>query len=111
MLRRVDLRGKHLTKDQYQKELPRATLDVAAAMIAIEPILQRVKTGTEADLISLGEQFDGVRPPSIRVPQTALDNALAQLDPADSYRPRNFSRAHSQGALSATTRRTSGHRC
>lgn len=81
MLRRVDLRGKHLTKDQYQRELPRATLDVAAAMIAIEPILNRVKSGTEADLISLGEQFDGVRPPSIRVPQAALDSALAQLDP------------------------------
>lgn len=81
MLRRLDLRGKHLTKDQYQRELPRATLDVAAAMIAIEPILNRVQSGTEADLISLGEQFDGVRPPSIRVPQAALDSALAQLDP------------------------------
>lgn len=81
MLRRVDLRGKNLTKDQYQRELPRATLDVAAAMVAIEPILNRVKNGTEADLIALGEQFDGVRPPSIRVPQAALDTALAQLDP------------------------------
>jgi len=81
MLRRVDLRGKHLTKDQYQRELPRATLDVAAAMVAIEPILDRVKNGTEADLISLGEQFDGIRPPSIRVPQAALDEALALLDP------------------------------
>lgn len=81
MLRRVDLRGKHLTKDQYQRELPRATLDVASAMIAIEPILHRVKNGTESDLISLGEQFDGIRPPSIRVPQAALDSALAQLDP------------------------------
>jgi histidinol dehydrogenase len=50
-------------------------------MVAIEPILHRVKTGTEADLIALGEQFDGVRPPSIRVPQAALDSALAQLDP------------------------------
>jgi histidinol dehydrogenase len=81
MLRRVDLRGRHLSKDQYQRELPRASLDVAAAMVAIEPILHRVKNGTEADLISLGEQFDGVRPPSIRVPQVALDNALAQLAP------------------------------
>ena len=81
MLRRVDLRGKHLTKDQYQREPPRATLDVAAAMVAIELILHRVKNGTEADLIALGEQFDGIRPPSIRVPQAALDEALAQLDP------------------------------
>jgi histidinol dehydrogenase len=81
MLRRVDVRGKALTKGQYQRELPRATLDVAAAMIAIEPILHRVKTGTEADLIALGEEFDGVRPPSIRVPQSAIDAALANLDP------------------------------
>ena len=82
MLRRVDLRGKNLTKDQYQRELPRARLDVASAMVAIEPILHRVKNGTESDLIALAEQFDGVKPASIRVPQSALDNALAQLDPA-----------------------------
>jgi histidinol dehydrogenase len=81
MLRRVDLRGRNLSKDQYQRELPRASLDVAAAMVAIEPILHRVKNGNEEDLISLGEQFDGVRPPSIRVPQFALDKALAQLAP------------------------------
>jgi histidinol dehydrogenase len=81
MLRRVDLRGRSLSKDQYQRELPRASLDVAAAMVAIEPILHRVKNGNEEDLISLGEQFDGVRPPSIRVPQFALDKALAQLAP------------------------------
>lgn len=82
MLRRVDFRGMTLSKGQYQRELPRATLDVAAAMVAIEPILERVKNGNEEDLIALGEQFDRVRPASIRVPQSALDRALADLDPA-----------------------------
>ena len=82
MLRRVDFRGRSLSKGQYQRELPRATLDVAAAMVAIEPILERVKNGNEEDLIALSEQFDRVRPASIRVPQTALDSALANLDPA-----------------------------
>ena len=82
MLRRVDLRGKKLTKGQYQRELPRATLDVAAAMVTIEPILHRVKNGNESDLIALCEEFDRVRPASIRVPQSALDSALADLDPA-----------------------------
>lgn len=81
MLRRVDFRGKNLTKDQYQRELPRAALDIAAAMVAIEPILHQVKTGTEADLIALGQQFDGVAPQSIRVPQQALDDALLNLNP------------------------------
>ena len=82
MLRRVDLRGKSLSKGQYQRELPRATLDVDAAMTAIAPILHRVKNGTEADLIDLGQEFDGVRPPTIRVPAEALTSALENLDPA-----------------------------
>ncbi len=81
MLRRVDLRGKALSKGQYQRELPRASLDVVAAMQAIEPILERVRTGTEGDLIALCKQFDGVEPASIRVPQSALETALANLDP------------------------------
>lgn len=82
MIRTVDLRGKPLDKAGYQAELPRAKLDVAQAMILIEPILQRVQHGSEADLIALAEEFDGVTPPSIRVPQAALDEALAQLNPA-----------------------------
>jgi len=82
MLRLVDLRGRELSKAQYQAELPRATLDVADAMVAIEPILQRVRTGKESDLLDLAEEFDGIRPNSIRVPQEALDEALSQLDPA-----------------------------
>ena len=82
MIRTVDLRGKSLDKAGYQAELPRAKLDVAQAMTLIEPILRRVQHGTEADLIALAQEFDGVTPPSIRVPQSALDAALAQLDPA-----------------------------
>ncbi|ASY14493.1 histidinol dehydrogenase [Candidatus Planktophila dulcis] len=82
MIRTVDLRGTSLDKAGYQAELPRAKLDVAQAMTLIEPILRRVQNGTEADLIALAQEFDGVTPPSIRVPQSALDAALAQLDPA-----------------------------
>ena len=81
MIRSLDLRGKALTKAGYQKAIQRAKLDIAAALVAIEPILQKVKSGTEADLLQLAEEFDGVRPPSIRVPQSALDGALADLDP------------------------------
>ena len=82
MIRTVDLRGKALNKAGYNAELPRASLDVAQAMVLVEPILQRVKTGGEAELIKLAQEFDGVTPASIRVPQKALDFALASLDPA-----------------------------
>ena len=82
MIRTVDLRGKALTKAGYNAELPRAALDVAQAMALVEPILHRVKTGGESELIKLAQEFDGVTPASIRVPQKALDSALSSLDPA-----------------------------
>ena len=82
MIRTVDLRGRSLSKAQYNSELPRATLNVQEAMVLIEPILQRVQHGNESDLIALAQEFDGVTPLAIRVPQTELDKALAQLDPA-----------------------------
>ena len=82
MIRTVDLRGKALTKAGYNAELPRAALDVAQAMALVEPILHRVKTGGESELIKLAQEFDGVTPASIRVPQRALDSALDSLDPA-----------------------------
>ena len=82
MIRTVDLRGKALSKAGYNAELPRAALDVAQAMAVVEPILHRVKTGGESELIKLAQEFDGVTPASIRVPQKALDSALASLDPA-----------------------------
>ena len=81
MIRTVDLRGRVLTKAGYLSQLPRASLDVAEAMRLIEPILERVKNGDENDLIALAQEFDGVTPLSIRVPQEALDAALASLDP------------------------------
>jgi len=70
-----------LDKAGYQALLPRAILDVAAAMVAVEPILKRVKNGTESDLIALAQEFDGVTPKAIRVPQSELDKSLAELDP------------------------------
>ena len=82
MIRTVDLRGKALNKAGYNAELPRALLDVAQAMALVEAILHRVKTGGENELIKLAQEFDGVTPASIRVPQQALDSALASLDPA-----------------------------
>jgi histidinol dehydrogenase len=51
-------------------------------MATIEPILAAVKSGNEQTLRDLAQKFDGVSPKEIRVPQAALDRALAELDPA-----------------------------
>lgn len=82
MIRTLDLRGQALTKAGYQRAIPRAVLDIATAIRTIEPILERVKNGDEAELIKLAQEFDGISPKSIRVAQSDLDNALAALDPA-----------------------------
>ena len=82
MIRTVDFRGRALTKSAYQSELPRADLNVGEAVRVVEPILDRVKNGNESDLLDLAQEFDGVRPSSIRVPAQALASALAGLDPA-----------------------------
>ena len=82
MIRTLDLRGQALSKAGYQRAIPRAVLDIATAMRTIEPILERVKNGDEAELLKLAEEFDGIKPASIRVSQHQLDTALANLDPA-----------------------------
>ena len=82
MIRTLDLRGQALTKSGYQRAIPRAVLDIATAMQSVGPILERVKNGDEAELLKIAEEFDGVRPQSIRVKQSDLDSALANLDPA-----------------------------
>ena len=51
-------------------------MDISQALVAIEPILASVKAGTEDTLKDLAERFDGVRPTTIRVPQSDIDKAL-----------------------------------
>ena len=82
MIRTLDLRSRSLSKTEINQEIPRARLDVETAMVAIAPILHRVKNGNEETLRDLAEEFDGVKPEYIRVPQVALDQALADLDPS-----------------------------
>jgi len=79
LMRTLDFRGKNLTKVEYQKQLPRARLDVDGAMAAVTPIISTVRDGTEISVRDLGERFDGVRPTSIRVPHEVIEKSLAEL--------------------------------
>ncbi len=81
MLRRIDLRGSDLSPDALADVLPRATLDVEAAMGQVLPILQDVRDRGALALRDLAERFDRVRPEHLRVPAEALEEALAGLDP------------------------------
>ncbi|MBU6352761.1 MAG: histidinol dehydrogenase [Actinomycetales bacterium] len=82
MMRILDLRGRLLSKSEYQSLLPRAAFDVAAAMNAIAPIIDKVRSGGEAAVMALCEEFDGVRPASLRVPNEVIEQSLATVNPS-----------------------------
>ncbi len=82
MMRRIDVRGRALTPGELGEVVPRAALDVEAALAVVRPICDEVRDRGEAALYDLGERFDGVRPPHLRVPVERLAQALEALDPA-----------------------------
>ncbi|MEU3271916.1 histidinol dehydrogenase [Saccharomonospora sp. NPDC006951] len=81
MLNRTDLRGRVPTPAQLRATLPRAEVDVDAALHQVRPVVEAVKErGVEAAL-EYTERFDKVRPASVRVPAAELAGALDRLDP------------------------------
>jgi histidinol dehydrogenase len=80
MIRRIDLRGS--APADYREVVPRAEVDVDAAVEIVRPLCEAVRTrGVEA-IRELSERFDGIAPEHLRVPQEALTTALDELDPA-----------------------------
>ncbi|GLY49455.1 histidinol dehydrogenase [Lentzea sp. NBRC 102530] len=81
MLNRIDLRGRTTTPAQLRAVVPRAEVDVDAVLHHVRPLVDAIaERGVEAAL-EYTEKFDGVRPASVRVPDSALKSALSDLDP------------------------------
>jgi histidinol dehydrogenase len=84
VLERIDLRGKSpgsMTQAQLAAVLPRAELDVAAAVEQVRPIVEDVRLRGDEAVREYTTRFDGVdRPAGSRVPAAALTEALASLD-------------------------------
>lgn len=80
-MRRLDLRGQALDAPGVRAAIPRAALDVDAAIDAVRPIIEDVRVRGEEAVLAWGDRLDGVRPPALRVPQSALQDALTALDP------------------------------
>ncbi|MGW7073300.1 histidinol dehydrogenase [Streptomyces sp. NPDC054855] len=82
MISRIDLRGDALPEGPALRALlPRADFDVAAALEKVRPICEDVHHRGDAALIEYAEKFDGVALTQVRVPATAIADALAGLDP------------------------------
>ena len=65
----------------YGELLPRATLDVKGALAIVEPIIERVKNGSERDLLEISRELDGIAPEGLRVPREVIESALASISP------------------------------
>jgi histidinol dehydrogenase len=76
LLRLVD----SAARGPFLDALRRSTFD-AAVEASVRETLAAVRACGDAALLDLSERFDGVRPDPIRVPEAALDAALAALDP------------------------------
>ncbi|MGW2597215.1 histidinol dehydrogenase [Streptomyces klenkii] len=83
MISRIDLRGAASSEAGVDRDLlPRAELDVEAALEKVRPICEDVHHRGTAALIDYAHRFDGVTIDRIRVPAEAITRALEELDPA-----------------------------
>ncbi len=80
MLTRIDLRGRH---DAPALDLlPRAHLDVSSAVDVVRPVVEAVRDRGAEAVREATQRFDGVALQELRVPASALAEALERLDPA-----------------------------
>jgi histidinol dehydrogenase len=85
VISRIDLRGRgpgSLNRTSLAGVLPRAATDVEAAVAQIRPVCDDVRRRGAEAVRDYTARFDGVELATTRVPQEALDTALAGLDPA-----------------------------
>jgi histidinol dehydrogenase len=87
VISRIDLRGKGASvvgdaaaRRAYADVLPRAALDVEAALDLVRPVCDDIRARGAAAVREATLRFDGVDLESARVPQAALQQALADLD-------------------------------
>ncbi|MFY1637545.1 histidinol dehydrogenase [Solwaraspora sp. WMMB335] len=78
MLNRIDLRGG--SRDP-RGLLPRAQLDVSAAVERIRPLVEAVREHGYPAIRDAAQRFDGISPHQLRVPADAIAAAERDLDP------------------------------
>jgi histidinol dehydrogenase len=84
VISRIDLRGRVpglLSRAALAGVLPRAAVDVEAAVTRVRPVCDDVRARGAAAVREYTARFDGVDLATTLVPQQALDEGLAGLDP------------------------------
>ena len=82
LVTRVDLRGRAHDPRAVEQVLPRAALDVGAAVELVRPIVEDIAARGLPAVLEATARIDGVEQTSTLVPAAELQAALAALDPA-----------------------------
>lgn len=85
MLKPIDLRAgaaAGAADHELRQLLPRPELDVSAAVEQVRPIVEAVRDRGAAAVREATARLDGVELTGLRVPAAAIEQALADLDPA-----------------------------
>ena len=81
LIRFLDLSNSEISADQVLKDLPRAALDLDAAVEIIRPLVEKIRTDGPQAIKAIAKDIDGIDIDPIRVSEEELTNALANLDP------------------------------
>ena len=77
---RIDLRGADLSAARLRTTLPRGGVDVDSVVPKVRPIVDDIAARGAIAALEYGENFDGVRPETVRVAGEKLQAALSELD-------------------------------
>ena len=82
LIRRIDLTGNlDFSRGNIRNLLPRAEMDIEAALVVVKPLLERIKKEGEKAVVAITAEIDGVKISQLRVPAQIIQQALADLDP------------------------------
>jgi histidinol dehydrogenase len=81
LIRFLDLSNSEISADQVLKDLPRAALDLDAAVEIIRPLVEKIRTDGSQAIKAIAKDIDGIDIDPIRVSEEELTTALANLDP------------------------------
>ncbi|MEH6380414.1 MAG: histidinol dehydrogenase, partial [Dietzia cercidiphylli] len=75
MLSRIDLRGRTLGTAELRRTLPRGAADVDSVVDTVRPVVEAIREHGAFAALDYGEEFDRVRPTSVRVPAEVITEA------------------------------------
>jgi histidinol dehydrogenase len=80
VIRLLDLRGQVISAEVVSRDLPRAAIDMAAAVEDVRPLVSQIRADGAKALVELANKFDGIDINPIKVSSEELATALNFLD-------------------------------